>query len=133
MKKFMLAGALTGITFGLAALPSAAQTTIRQIDPDTLQVVDYSGKPPFQRRVITREGSPQQFARFAELSDYDPQPLFASSGRAGPPGKSLPAQRVRISGDAGEIAEFARFEESSDPAPTPRRWRGPPGKRVGPR
>ena len=133
MKKIMLAGALAGITLGLAALPAGAQTTVRQIDADTLQVVDYSGKPPFQRRVITREGSPQQFARYAGLVDYDPQPLFASGGRAGPPGKSLPAQRARVSGDIEEISEFARFEESSEPATSPRRWRGAPGKGVGPR
>ena len=130
MRKILFTGALAVMTTSLAILPAAAQTTVRQIDADTLQVIDYSGKPPFQRRVITRDGTPSQFARFAELVDHDPQPLFASSGRAGPPGKSLPAQRVRVSGDAAEIAEFARFEESGEAPGSARRSHGAPGKGI---
>ena len=118
---------LAGLALSLASLPPVAQAMIRQIDSETLVVVDYRGKPPFERRYISREASPAEFARFEELAESSSQPQLTSSGRSGPPGKSLPIRRMRMGG-AQQVAEFARFEESSGASSTPRIWRGVPGK-----
>lgn len=112
----------------LGALPAVANTVVTQVDADTLRVVEYNGKPPHKRLTISRDNQPEQFAHYAELVNYDPQPLFASE-RRGAPGKSLPRTYQRVSGDQGEIAEFARFEEAeAGEASVQRAWRGAPGK-----
>jgi hypothetical protein len=112
----------------LGALPTLANTVVTHIDADTLRVVEYNGKPPHKRLTISRDNQPALFAHYMELVDYDPQPLFASE-RRGAPGKSLPRTYQRVSGDAGEIAEFARFEEAeAGETNVQRNWRGAPGK-----
>lgn len=105
----------TAIGLGTAALPSMGGTVAHRIDGDTLMVIDYSGKPPFERRVVNRGDSPAVFARYEQLAG---EPTTgAVERRAGPPGKSLPAQRSRAIGDTEEVAV-----DSS------RLWRAAPGK-----
>lgn len=120
-------GGLGALLLGVTALPAAGDTTVRRIDNDTLMVIDYSGKPPFKRRFVDQGESPVEFARFEEMTDGT-LTVGAVSRRSGPPGKSLPGQRARVTSDAGEIAEFARFEESGEESSSPRMWRGAPGK-----
>jgi len=112
----------------LGSLPALANTVVTQVDADTLRVVEYNGKPPHKRLTISRDNQPELFAQYVDMVNYDPQPLFASE-RRGAPGKSLPRTYQRVSGDAGEIAEFARFEEAEAGESTVQRaWRGAPGK-----
>jgi len=88
--------------------------------------VDYSGKPPYKRTVVSKEDS-ADFARFEALEDTV---LVATSAkrRAGPPGKSLPRQQARFERvPEADISQFARFEES-EPVNSARMWRGAPGK-----
>lgn len=117
---------------GLSAITGStlfANTVVQQIDADTLRVVEYSGKPPFKRRTISQASNPVLYARYADRIGYDPQPLFAVE-RRGAPGKSLPGQARRVSADAREVAEFARFEETGadEQRSDGRMWRGAPGK-----
>ena len=126
----LLLGTLLGL--GLATSGSAlmAQTVVKQLDTDTLRVTQYKGKPPLKRITVNRANNPATFAHYAELIDYNPQPLFAVE-RRGAPGKSLPNSSRRVSGDVQEVAEFARFEESQEPARIEsRQWRGAPGKGI---
>ena len=130
MKKTMLALGALVLPIALSTTSVQANPSVTLVDSDTLRVVDRSGKPPFKRLTISQDSNPGLFAHYHELINYDPQPLFAVSGR-GAPGKSVARQRVRISGDATEIAEFARFEEVDEAAETSARmWRGAPGKSI---
>lgn len=132
MKKTLLALGALVLPIALSTTSVQANPSVTLVDSDTLRVVDRSGKPPFRRLTISQDNNPELFAHYHALVDYDPQPLFAVSGR-GAPGKSLPRQRVRISGDATEVAEFARFEEvdeTVDNRSDSRRWRGAPGKSI---
>ncbi len=113
----------------IGSLPALANTVVSHVDADTLRVVEYNGKPPHKRLTISRDNQPELFAHYVELVNYDPQPLFASERRGGAPGKSTARSYQRVSGDQGEIAEFARFEEAEgDEAGVQRAWRGAPGK-----
>lgn len=129
MKSTLFLSLLTS-SLVLAASPAAmAQRVVSQVDADTLRVVDYSGKPPYARQTISRERQPELYAYHAARIDHDPQPLLASEGRRGAPGKNLPRTVLRVSGDPAEIAEFARFEEAASDETKPRRaWQGAPGK-----
>lgn len=112
----------------LGALPVLANTVVTQVDADTLRVVEYSGKPPHKRLTISRDSQPALYAQYEGMVNYNPQPLFASE-RRGAPGKNLPRSYQRVSGDEGEIAEFARFEEAqAGEGGVQRAWRGAPGK-----
>lgn len=123
----MISSLVVGLAL-LGSMPTLANSEVTLIDADTLRVVEYNGKPPHKRLTISRNNQPALFARYMELVDYDPQPLFASE-RRGAPGKSLPRSSQRVSGDAGEIAEFARFEEAEPGESSVQRdWRGAPGK-----
>lgn len=129
--KLFLSLIASGLT--LAATHSAhalGQTQVTLVDADTLRVVEFKGKPPHKRLTISRDNQPELFAHYVERVDYDPQPLIASeSRRGGAPGKNLPRNALRVTGDAAEIAEFARFEEAASGEAMPRRaWRGAPGK-----
>lgn len=126
MKKTIIA--LGTLILPLLAGTAQAQVSVKRIDADTLRITEVRGKPPHKRQIISEEHHPGLYAHYSDRVDYDEQPLFAVSGR-GAPGKSLPRQRVRISGDVSEVAEFARFEETDEAATTDhRRWRGAPGK-----
>ena len=115
---------LLSTILGFASTGGMAQTVVKQLNDDTLRVTQYKGKPPLKRTVITRDAHPALFAHYAELIDHNPQPLFISTSRNGAPGKSLPRQAGRVSGEPQEVTEFARAEESQDH----RQWRGAPGK-----
>lgn len=122
-----LAGLSLSVVSGAGLM---AQTSVSQVDADTLRVVKHQGKPPHKRITLTRAANPDLFAHYATMADNSPRPVFASSGRGGAPGKSLPRTAQRISSDPQEIAEFARFEETAAGETTnaPRQWRGAPGK-----
>jgi hypothetical protein len=129
--RFVLALLAAGVAFaGTQSAHANAQSSIKLLDADTVRVVDYSGKPPHKRQTISRDRQPELFAYYAERVDYAPQPLLASeSRRSGAPGKNLPRNPLRVTGDPMEIAEFARFEEADDAeVKAPRNWRGAPGK-----
>lgn len=128
--RHMLLSALLGLGMAATGTTLSAQTIVQQIDADTLRITQYKGKPPMKRMTVSRAENPESFAHYAELIDYNPQPLFAVE-RRGAPGKSLPGSSRRVSGDAQEIAEFARFEESQEPRQADSRlWRGAPGKGI---
>lgn len=117
--------ALAGIC-SLAATGLSAQTVVSETPDGDLRVVDYSGKPPFERRIIRAEDS-ADFARFEALEDTV-MVATGTSRRGGPAGKSLPAQWARVERvNEADISQFARFEET-DAAGSSRMWRGAPGK-----
>lgn len=126
----LLLSTLLGLGLSVFGTTAAAQTVVKQLDADTLRVTQYKGKPPLKRITVSRSANPEAFAHYAALIDYNPRPLF-SVARSGAPGKSLPGSRQRISGDPQEVAEFARFEETQEPARNEsRNWRGAPGKSI---
>jgi hypothetical protein len=126
----LLLGTLLGLGLATSASTLLAQTLVTEIDADTLRVTQYKGKPPMKRITINRTDNPVAFAHYAELIDYNPQPLFAVE-RRGAPGKSLPRTSRRVSGDLQEVAEFARFEETQESGRVETRaWRGAPGKGI---
>lgn len=122
---------LVSVTTLLAALSmgatsASAQTVVNTTASGDLQVVDYSGKPPFKRRTISSEDA-ADFQRFEAINDTV---LVATSSprRVGAPGKSLPRQvRSFERVPTADISQFARFEETTD-SDSPRMWRGAPGK-----
>ena len=98
----------------LASAGTSAQTVVNETSAGDLQVLNYSGKPPFKRQLI----------------QADDRVLISTSSkrRTGAPGKSLPAQVARVERVAMEdIANIARFEEVESNRST-RMWRGAPGK-----
>lgn len=125
-------GALLGFALAAGSGPTLlAQTVVTQLDEDTIRVVQHKGKPPHKRMTISRYTSPGIYAHYVELIDYNPRPLFASLARYGAPGKNLPRTVRRVSGDQQELAEFARFEETTEARAAGsdgRQWRGAPGK-----
>jgi len=126
--RHMLLSTLLGLGLASNCATLFAQTLVQQIDADTLRVTQYKGKPPLKRLTVSRTVNPESFAHYAELIDYNPQPLFAVESRSAP-GKGLPGKSRRVSGDEQEIAEFARFEETEEQNDS-RKWRGAPGKGI---
>ena len=109
----------------LASAGLSAQTVVNETSDGDLMVVDYKGKPPFRRQVVSA-GDSADFARFEELQDTV-LVVTSASRRSGPPGKSLPAQQARFERiPEADISQFARFEETD--AGSTRMWRGAPGK-----
>jgi hypothetical protein len=122
---------LAAAAIALAGIQSVqAQTSIKQLDADTIRVTEFAGKPPHKRLTIDRTAQPEIFAHYAERVDYDPQSILASERRGGAPGKNLPGKVLKVSSDPVEVAEFARFEEADagDSSRVQRPWRGAPGK-----
>ena len=116
-------------THCLVALAAAAALTAPAIsqaadsnagaDEGARLVTDFSGKPPFKRRVVA-----------SDSAEADTVPAVAEEGpvqvvdfRSAPPFK----RRV-VDADEIETADFARFEETDDAADDRSRRRGPPGK-----
>lgn len=133
MKKMAItsAGIFAGLAMSVVAIPAvSAQTIVKQIDDDTLQVIDYRGKPPFKRQIISlSDTNAAEFARFEERVETSPKPFSGTARRAGPQGKSVPYARQGVSGQPEEIAEFSRFEETDGQAAKSHRlWHGAPGK-----
>ena len=125
--KLTVVGLLALIPLSLAN----AGTVVRQLDEATLLVVEYRGKPPHKRRIVTAD-EPVAFAHYQEIMDRPTRTLFAGVFRAGPPGKSFPHSRRLRDVNAEqqtEQVEFARFEETTvEEEPKRRFWRGAPGK-----
>jgi len=93
-----------------------------------LLITDFAGKPPFKRQSIARQENAELYAHYAQRVGLSAQPLMAVESRR-VPGKNLPGFFQRISSDAVEIAEFARFEETEEPTKmNARSWSGAPGK-----
>jgi len=109
----------------LVSAAASAQTVANTTSNGDLQVVNYSGKPPFKRKTV----SPGD-ADFERYQTFEETVLVATSRprRAGPPGKSLPVQQTRFDRvPEADISQFARFEET-DSAGSARMFRGAPGK-----
>lgn len=119
--------ALGTLILPLLAGTAQAQVAVTRVATDTLRIIEFRGKPPHRRQVISEDRHPALYAHYSERIGYDEQPLYTVSSR-GAPGKSLPRQSLRVSGDVDEVAEFARFEETDEATTDPRRWRGAPGK-----
>ncbi|MCI5107649.1 MAG: hypothetical protein MRY76_13120 [Pseudomonadales bacterium] len=123
--------ALATLFLSLSASPASAATVVRQVDAATLLVVEYRGKPPHKRRLVSADDT-AAFAHYQEIMDRPSATLFSGIFRAGPPGKATAHSRRPMESDSGqntEQVEFARFEETSaQEKPTRRFWRGAPGK-----
>ena len=113
---------------GLCALATSgvsAQTVIGKTPDGDLRVVDYKGKPPYKRRIISVQDA--EFARFEEINN-SVVVTTGSDRRNGPAGKALPAQFARVQRvNEAELSQFARFEETESTG-SKRMWRGAPGK-----
>jgi len=114
---------------GLCALATggvSAQSVVGQTPEGDLLVVDYQGKPPYKRRIISAQDS-AEFARYEAINN-SVVVTTGSERRNGPAGKSLPAQFARVQRvNEAELSQFARFEET-DSTGSKRMWRGAPGK-----
>jgi len=116
---------LTGALL-LASAGTSAQTVVNETLAGDLQVVNYSGKPPFKRQIIPAS----ERASYPVFDEIEDSVLISTSSnrRRGAPGKSLPAQVARVERVArGDIANIARFEEVERNRDM-RMWRGAPGK-----
>ena len=125
----MMVTVIAAASLGWSALAAAAPK-VQRVDSETLLLTDFSGKPPFRRQYIDQQANPELYAHYAQRVDLRAQPLMAVESR-GAPGKIRPRLLQRISSDALEIAEFARFEETDDAGAAnnnARRWSGAPGK-----
>ncbi len=122
-KRLMCIGAaVIAMTAGSMA---QAGTHVQMLDADRALVTDFSGKPPFQRKVVqVKDLSPTEFARFEEQRT-------AATVDSSQPGKRVlvtdftgkpPFNRKWVTKD--KQAEFARFEEEK-PSRAKRRP-GPP-------
>ncbi len=110
----------------LASAGTSAQTVVNETSAGDLQVINYSGKPPFKRQLI-QANERTSYPVFDEMQD---SVLVSTSSkrRRGAPGKFLPAQVARVERVAAEdIANIARFEEVESNRDV-RMWRGAPGK-----
>jgi hypothetical protein len=107
-------------TVGLGALSvsdAVAEKVIRQIDENTVSITNFSGKPPFQRRIVAIDNlSAAEFARFEEMRA---EPAVDAS-RIGETitvvdyrGKPPFSRRV-VEIDETNAVEFARFEEVTE-------------------
>ena len=110
----------------LASAGTSAQTVVNETSAGDLQVVNYSGKPPFKRQLIQADDR----ASYPMFNAIEDSVLISTSSkrRTGAPGKSLPAQVARVERVAMEdISNITRFEEVESNRST-RMWRGAPGK-----
>jgi hypothetical protein len=121
----LLAG---GLAAG-AASTALADQSIRQLDGDRVMITDFSGKPPFKRRIVAVDDlSPAEFARFEAVTA---EPTL-DRGRIGQRvtlvdfrGKP-PFRRSVVEIDETNVAAFARFEEAEQTeARRPARTRAP--------
>jgi hypothetical protein len=94
---------------GLAAPAAVADTSMRQIDEDTVLITDFHGKPPYQRRYVQVDDlSVVQFARFEEMNpaaDHsrigDKITVVEHRGRP-------PFKRTIVEIDESNVTEFGR-------------------------
>ena len=106
---------------------ASAQVVINETSAGDLQIVVYSGKPPYKRQFIS-DSELDSDSVFEKIHD-SVLVVTGSSRRSGPPGKSLPAQVANIERVSEEdITQMARFEETDSSVRDVRRWRGAPGK-----
>lgn len=119
---FSLAGALI-----LVSSVASGQIVFNERTSGDLQIVDYSGKPPYKRQVIAADELDSDSAIEEMVNSV--LVVTGSRRRSGPPGKSLPAQVASIERvSQADISQIARFEETDSSVRDIRRWRGAPGK-----
>jgi len=120
----------TVLASGFIAEGAMAQVKVERLDAGTLRVTEFKGKPPHRRQFISQAEHPELFAQYEARVGSEPVALLAGDERRmGAPGKMTSMSRARISSDASEMAEFARFEEVHQPnSSDARRWSGAPGK-----
>ena len=107
------------IVVAFALLTSVAPASAA--DSSTVRVVDFTGAPPFKRRVVSQE-TEADFARFEQAAPTVGERRRTVDFRGAPPHR----RSVEVVTEA-DVAEFARFEEEPAEARRPRRS-GPPGK-----
>ena len=116
------------LTLGVAAPLAAAETIVKQVDANSVLVVDYSGRPPFKRRVVEIDAlSATELARFEERIgpvEVDASRIGERISIADYRGKP-PFRRRSVEIDASNAVEFARFEESDEGDTRPFRPRFP--------
>jgi hypothetical protein len=127
-QSFALAALVYG---GLLTHGALAQVSVERVDADTLRVTEFQGKPPHRRQFISQSEHPELYQQYEARLDDKPVALVgAETSRKGAPGKTT-ASSVRISSSPQEVTEFARFEETAEPAAKDaRRWSGAPGKGI---
>jgi hypothetical protein len=105
------------LALGVATpLVAAGDTVVKQIDANSVLVVDYSGRPPFKRRVVALDDlSVTELARFEEVTEpvVDTSRLGEKITVVDYRGKPPFKRRVEEI-DASNAAEFARFEETTE-------------------
>jgi len=107
--------AAVGATLSLGAGVAAADAAGAD---GKVWVTDFSGRPPFSRSLERVEDVREaDAARNRDLAAAEP-------GRLNVPGK----QRWTTRAAQSETVVFARFEEDPDAKPSPRLFRGAPGK-----
>lgn len=123
----LLAGSLS------AASAAHADTSFRQLDGDRVMVTDFSGKPPFERRIVSIDEL--SAADQAKLESPAPSAALvgaASPGIAAAGLRSRPPFRRDASVESAQAARFARFEEVSETETAKEtetvKRRGAPGK-----
>lgn len=121
---------VASLIFPILMHSSQAGISVTQVNQDTLRVVDYSGKPPYKRRMISASTAPEAFDRYSSLLDHTPQALQTTNRRSGPPGKSVGRQGIRINARPIETSEPSSAPEDNGPTNPHRMWRGAPGKNT---
>lgn len=111
----------------LAAAGATASESYRPLDGNRVMITDFSGKPPFKRRVVSvDELSDTQLARFEEVAapavdeSRVGERVTIVDYRGRPPFK-----RTTVEIDASNVTELARFEEATTERAEPRRPRFP--------
>lgn len=92
-------------------------------------VVDYSGRPPYDRRVEqVSTDAPAEFSRFEEDRAADLPKVGEMIMVVDTQGRP-PFRRKVVEIDESNVTDFARFEEVDKPSEQATRRMGPPGKR----
>ncbi len=117
-KTLITAAAVLAAAVSFPATATAGDTGAQ----DARIVTDFRGKPPFKRRLVAAdEMAAKETTREAAPAAADADARVLVVERRGAP----PYKRRFVDQDQLEVAEFARFEETTDTKPT---RRGPPGK-----
>lgn len=119
------AAALIGGLAAAAAAIAYADSSLRRLDDDRVLITSFSGKPPFERRIVAVDAL--HAAERARLDDAERASVGGAERTAAGYRAHPPFRRPASGTAADETARFARFEESPAESAAPVR-RGPPGK-----